>query len=302
MPPFQKPDRTGGVNKARYSVDLAALSVLVLFDFGLLKAALDTQMDLVSSHIRIVWFVPSHREYLISAYPCEPILANAAFYHLQELHQARKWPETLSILRDALAERIIDKGDKGETVARLILILAYRKAIGTPPTPLPTHLEPVPTVSVRDFLQALLPTTAFKKFWKHTPDDGGPSNDPPTLGSVFGNAKIYFTHFVRYEMEPTITHLWTAVVRGHAIQCMHGQKGVDIVIPIVLDSASKVASRGLSAILIQVKNRQTHVQATPLASDLGWFSEGQQDLHPYISILLDLELSVKEPTGDCIVC
>src|ERR1700733_7081841 len=102
--------------------------------------------------------------------------------------------------------------------------------------------------------------------------------------SNYQNAKIYFTHFVRYTITPEAKHLWAAVVRGQAIQCSFQQE-VDIIIPVVLDAKAKLAEKHMSAILIQVRNRTSFATWQPVAKRIGLFGE---ELTPYISIVFQL--------------
>lgn len=114
---------------ARCNMDLAALAICVLFEFGALGIPGHVQMELVASHMWVVWTMNRHREYVISRYPCEPILAIAALYHLYDVHLAGDRYYTLSVMQDAVVDHHIDKGRKGELVARLILILAFYKVL-----------------------------------------------------------------------------------------------------------------------------------------------------------------------------
>ena len=279
--------------KARRDADLAALAVCVLFDFGELHTSQRIQMELVASHMRVVWSMDRRREYVISGYPCEPILANAALHHLHEVHVRRERYHTLSVMRDAVVERHIAKGEKGELVARLILILAFYDALRLP-SESPPPLKPIQSVSLKDFLAALLPDVHAGTFWSTFPCRGDRPED--TAEMVFGNAKVYFTHFVRYGMMPEAKHLWAAVVRGQAIQCSHQQEEVDIVIPIVLHPEARLAESDISFMLIQIKNRVSATTAFPIASKIGLSGR------PYISILLQLGLKKQEGKQNKYTC
>jgi len=278
------------ISRKRRDADLAALAVCTLFDFAQFHATQHIQMELIASHMRIVWSMNKRREYVISGYPSEPILAIAALHHLHEVNRLGERLQTLSFMRDAVIEHHIAKGEKGELVARLILILAMYKALNLPDTS--GHLEPIPSVDVRDFLQALLPDgDHVDKFWASSPCRGGVSG-APTVDKIYQNAKIYFTHFVRYAITPEAKHLWAAVVRGQAIQCSFQQEEVDIIIPVVLDAQAKLAEKHMSAILIQVRNRTSLATWQPVAKKIGLFGE---ELTPYISIVF--QLGLPKPAG-----
>ncbi len=270
---------------ARRNMDLAALAVCVLFEFGALGIPGRVQMELVASHMRVVWTMNRRREYVISGYPCEPILAVAALYHLYEVHLAGDRYYTLSVMRDAVVDHHIDKGRKGELVARLILILAFYKALRL--LEVQTPYPAIPSVSVRGFLSALLPKHAMDMFWATRPCRGGTPN--ATAAADFKNAKIYFTHFVQYNQMPTTRHLYAAVTRGQAIQCAFQQEDVDIVIPIVCTPEDKFSQDNMSAILIQVRNRTSAAATFPDAMRLKLFGER---LTPYISMVFQLGLEI----------
>jgi hypothetical protein len=118
----------------------------------------------------------TRREYVVSRYPSEPILAVAAVHHLHEVDMRKERSKTLSVVRDALIERYIDKGAKGEMIARLILTLTFNEALGLPPS-IPPALAAVPSVSVKDFLKVLIPSR-IEDFWKHTPIMEFPARPP----------------------------------------------------------------------------------------------------------------------------
>ena len=155
--------------------DLAALAVCVLFDFTRLASSQRIQMELVASHMWIVWSMDRCCEYLIGGYPCEPILAVAALHHLHEIHTRGKRIHLLTVMQDALMEHHIAKGGRGEVVARLILILAFYKALSLPlvaePSERPRFLPSIPSVSLKDFIDALFPKH-FKTFWSTTSRKG----------------------------------------------------------------------------------------------------------------------------------
>jgi len=282
------------ISKARRDADLVALAVCVLFDFGELYASQRIQMELIASHMRVVWSMNKRREYVISGYPCEPILAHAALHHMRQVNKLKERYSMLCVMRDAVVERHIAKGERGELVARLILILAYYDAsrpLDAVPTPLgptddvSTRLEPIPSVSVKEFLCALLPDKpGIGEFWSRSPRRGG--SPDATVERVFGHAKVYFTHFVRYTMTPKAKHLWAAVVRGQAIQCSYQQEEVDIIIPIVLDPTARLAEEHMSAILIQVRNRTSVAAHLPDAARIGVLERKT----PYISIVFQFGL------------
>lgn len=269
------------ISKARRDADLAALAACVLFNFGELYTSQRIQMELVASHMRIVWSMNKCREYVTSGYPCEPILASAALHHIHEVDSQKERYVMLCGMQNAVVERHIAKGERGELLARLILILAYCDAVPFPATS--SHLKPIPSVSVKRFLDALLPID-IGQFWASSPCWGG--SHAARAEKDFGHAEVYFTHFVQYKTTPMVKHLWAAIVRGQAIQCSYQQEGVDIVIPVVLNPTACLTEGHMSAILIQVRNRVSIAVDFPDAASLGIL--GCET--PYISIVFQLGL------------
>jgi len=154
----------------RYA-DLAALEVCTLFDFAQIQASQHFQMELIVSHMRVLFFVSEHREYVISGYPSEPILANAALHHLNDVDRRDERYHALTFVRDAVIQCHIATGTRGEFVARLILILAMCKALHLPKSS--GVLMPIQSVSVKEFLKALLPTEqSLLEFWSRSPCRG----------------------------------------------------------------------------------------------------------------------------------
>jgi len=266
---------------------LAALGVCVLFEFERVHAAQKLQMDLIASNMRIVWSMNDRREYVVGGYPCEPILAVAALHHLHEVNQEGERYHCLSVMRDAVVESHISKGEGGELVARLILILAFHSTLFFPVAPSREYpAMQIPYVPVCEFLRKLLPTKSdFDQFLKMGPHGGGAPAE-----TVFENAKVYFTHFVRWAETPDAQDLWTAVVRGHAIQCMPQQEAVDIIIPIILDPTARLTDKHMSAILIQVRNRTRRASGYPDGKKMKLFATKET---PYIAIIFQLGMNDK---------
>ena len=89
---------------------------------------------------------------------------------------------------------------------------------------------------------------------------------------------------------PRISGVWTAVVWGHAIQCMPQQEEVDIIIPIILDPTAQLTDKHMSAILIQVRNRSSLATAYPNGDKMKLFATTEI---PYISIIFQLGMNDK---------
>jgi hypothetical protein len=103
--------------------DLAALSLRLLLEFEPRREiSVNAENRLVEGHMRIAYSVPKHREYLRSGAPSEPILAEAAARVMESIGSIPN--ALLKMVQDGL----ISKGERGELVARLLLILAHDRA------------------------------------------------------------------------------------------------------------------------------------------------------------------------------
>jgi hypothetical protein len=89
---------------------LAALSVRLLLDFEPRRiTAIESENLMVAGHLRVANVIPSHREYIISSTPSEPIVAEAAAQVLQKQNM-------IDLLFYNLRDGLIEKGQRGELV------------------------------------------------------------------------------------------------------------------------------------------------------------------------------------------
>jgi hypothetical protein len=108
-------------------------------------------------------------------------------------------------------------------------------------------------VPVSDFMQALLPPSAFKTlssslptFWRE--------GELKTFEETFGDYAIWFNHIIRVETGEMMKaeHLWKFITRGAMIVCPAKYGGVDIVLPVCV-AKGNLSRDTVTAILIQVK-------------------------------------------------
>jgi hypothetical protein len=100
---------------------LAVLSTCLLLEFEphqIVTAQLAKEKQ-VASHMRIVYSVPHHREYMRSGNPSEPILAEVA----AKLHANWGLEESLHYLVRIVGP-LVGKKERGKLAARFLLILA----------------------------------------------------------------------------------------------------------------------------------------------------------------------------------
>lgn len=83
---------------------LVALSVRLLLDFELRWiTAIENENLMVAGYLRVVNVIPSHREYIISSTPLEPIIAEAAVQVLQKQNM-------IELLLNNVRKGLIEKG------------------------------------------------------------------------------------------------------------------------------------------------------------------------------------------------
>jgi hypothetical protein len=222
---------------------LAVLAVRCLLEFnGPTEAASRIPKRLVEAHMRIVYAIPEHRNYVWSGYSSEPVLAEAAGRLMQDHEEA-----ILQYLQEAISDRLIlGRGDCGKFEARLRFMLAYSDALREVEQDLykPMFHRPV---RLLDFLRNLFSKEVYARLSQM--HDGDFEDD-------FADAYIHFSHFVlaRNESMLTPTRVAAALSRGMAYQSCSNQAAFDIVIPVVFGKNNKLASENLSFVVCQVKN------------------------------------------------
>ncbi|KIP08518.1 hypothetical protein PHLGIDRAFT_69178 [Phlebiopsis gigantea 11061_1 CR5-6] len=239
--------------------------------------------------MRIAFSVPHHQEYIRSGTPSEPILAEVAAMGMHRFDV-----DAVDVVGKELASGLIDGNTRTGLVARLLLIMAYDRALknlhARERTSIASYSRAVP---VRDFLQALVAEDYISDVLGCKPDEAG---DPQvSLEEAFDGAFVRFSHFARNGVDNAIdTHAGlAAVARGMAIQCCEGRGSVDIVVPIVLKD-EKLKEDVMSTMLIQVVNDRDG-RVSPLditAGSLGVFPRvhngREEDQRPYIVIAMQL--------------
>lgn len=154
--------------------------------------------------------------------------------------------------------------------------------------------------TVLDFLKCLLRPKYHNKILKLRPKIRK-ANDVD-LETAFANAYINFTQYVSVAHKSACNYniAWQALVRLVAIQCCTTQKDVDIVIPIAFsdpNNATILGRKSVSAIMIQVKNREKKETVDIDVEDINFFNDitpndtyikGLDNKHPFISIVMQL--------------
>jgi hypothetical protein len=178
-------------------------------------------------------------ERLITLAGSEPLLAEAAS---QLMRDSRMNP--VRHLADHSDLNCVDRGRRGELVAALIVMQARDAAV-------PKERR---WVSVREFMEALLPPYAYEYLQSSLPTFWREGENRP-FSETFEGCAMWFNHVIKIEDGVMINTklLWTFITRGAMIMCSHNQDGIDIVLP-VCSTKGNLSRDTVTAILIQVKN------------------------------------------------
>ncbi|KAF8815386.1 hypothetical protein BYT27DRAFT_7333931 [Phlegmacium glaucopus] len=221
--------------------------------------------------MRVCLVVHDSFETAMTVSPSEPILAEAA----RNLMKDNPTFDVPRSLLQQLEKPGLNKGDRGELIAELLLILAsdaaYHKKARLTPRPNTrgqrnqsvTKIEIEPTtsraVSLESFIKELLAKEQHDQILNVKPAKSRtPTEGKQSFGVTFNESKVYFNHFIKINDPNVIKRdsLWKLIARGAAVLCANGQRGVDIVIPFMY-CAKKLSKTNVSAIFIQVKNDAT---------------------------------------------
>lgn len=274
---------------------LAVVDVRLCLEYEPLNSqlALQTQADLVAHHMRLAYSVPKHRHYFRSGYSSEPILAEVSvviivimFLTLTEATQAatqqlNHWrTKNKTILIDALNQKmntgLLDRGERGEVVARALITEAYDRATlrrherNKPKYPLSMGCGVIEFVEefVRDHGMI---TEAY-------PDNvkGG-----VTFREAFKHAVLRITHWVRAQDDHILNtdSMAPAFIRGAAFICRRGEAIVDLMAPILLWD-EKIAEWVMSSFFWQIKLNKKKGKYQINAEDLGFFPPQERNRNP----------------------
>ncbi|KAI6101678.1 hypothetical protein EDD17DRAFT_1786370 [Pisolithus thermaeus] len=278
---------------------LAILDVLITIDYEpRLDLAHKCEMDMIASHMRIAFSIPQHRSYTRSGYPSEPFLAEAAS---RQMYRFFRHP-TISMARilwKNFESGLIDLGQNGQIIMRLLLRFAYMNAIAVEqadkryPTGEPNFSK---GCSVVRLLKALFANRYHAEILMSKPDNDVSSTC--SLEDAFEYAVVRFTHFIRAVDESVMNtkSMVSAFLRGAALICQNQQKTIDIIIPILLDKCSVLKESLMSALLIQVNGRRQRSSSTVNIideKDHDFFPNKvsmrrREDTRPYVTLVAEL--------------
>ncbi|KAL4252956.1 hypothetical protein ABKN59_003494 [Abortiporus biennis] len=248
----------------------------------------DTQVELVAHHMRMVYSVPDHCEYMRSGYPSEPMLAEAAAQQLDIWRQSV--PTVLiDILQTYMSNGLLDRDKRGEVVARALLTEAYDRAVAKNTFTYPSkYLKFSSGCLLLDFLDELFEPDVVTMIKNATPENCGGK----TFAEAFGRASVRWSHFVRAGDDHIFhTEAWYgAFTRGIAFVCRTGQSHVDFIIPILLDDGDTIKPTNMTTLFVQVKLHQDEVTCATFDATACFRNDGDapEVLRPYIFLLMNL--------------
>ncbi|CUA71726.1 PH and SEC7 domain-containing protein 1 [Rhizoctonia solani] len=284
---------TAGAPERAPESELAAPSVRIGISFDSTTLAREAESRQVEAHMRIIYAVPVHREFMRTGYSSEPILAEAAAVYLDGTnHKAGIAISGPRILADNIQKGFLAKGERGELCGRLITTIAHdlatRECLDIDMTsplaqgPQPEFHRPVPVLT---FLRALFAPLHHDTILQASPVTGEDDKDS-TLQSVFNDAFVCFSHFALADDSEMLEArcLQTALFRGMAMQAKDNQVSIDAVIPIHMGSTTNpITEKTTSAINLQFKNR---TNTRPCSVDRGITVPNLKQ--PVISIVFEL--------------
>ena len=217
--------------------------------------------ELIASHLAVLMTTDENRHVLRTAYPSEPILAEAS----ANLTSENGWGQPLRALSDYIKCGIVEGGFRGELLTKIVCLMAIDQA--QPKTfDVQSSWRFSRPVKVSDFLEALIPPKKGKTIIERI--RATPLNDQRL--DNFLNGHVFFNHFTRCQGILTMPKLVQAWNRGAGLMCKPCTPSIDHVIPVMLpgeaeefgplhqaswdDAQIERARKRVSYILINSKN------------------------------------------------
>ncbi|TFK83751.1 hypothetical protein K466DRAFT_665611 [Polyporus arcularius HHB13444] len=285
---------TGGFWEVRRSGTygpLAVLDVRLALDLDAhTDIALGASERMVAENMCILYHDPKRPHALLSCYPSEPVLAEAAAQ--QMWHWRPEGPQSMSLL-DVLVEEskrglVALDDDDACLVGRYILLLSHDRAIGTlpvnPGAPIPNQPWFSDEVPLSRFISSIFTSKKASQVLRCLPDnvmDGG------SLEEVFQDAFVHFTHFVKVQSAAiTLDGLRAAYIRGAAFRIIGRKRPVDCVIPIRIKKGVGLESV-FSLMAFTFNNDDDTTSLAQMRLDpkaQGYFPEHDQYIRPFIML------------------
>jgi hypothetical protein len=259
----------------------ACLSARFPLEFNTSPVSYAVARTQAERHMRLILQADPAFQNEVTTVASEPLLAEAALELFKQslanpVHHLAYHPDLSTV----------DRGQPGEMVAALIIMQARDASLAA-------SVIERRWVPVSDFMQALLPPSAFKTllcslptFWRE--------GELKTFEETFRDYAVWFNHIIRVGTGEMMKaeHLWKFITRGAMIMCPVKYGGVDIVLPVCL-AKGNLSRDTVTAILIQVKTSDlfqcsiNNFCFDEMDPSLLVFSEGQSP-RPIIRVVLAL--------------
>lgn len=254
---------------------------------------ISTNQNLVANNMAVCTYVDTRKAIFDIEYPSEPILAMAAASLMHEFG----FDKIIDTLIKSVESSLIAKGERGEAIAKLILIhtidhLTRKK-----------HSQSVKKylnlTRVGEFIQELYGKCqndcgCIQNEWKCQNVDKNVVcpiriiNEQLIDSTELLNGFLNFNHFTKPNCWLKKASLQVSLKRCAAIHCKSMQPAIDLVIPVCLDSNN---FDSLSAIIIQVKLTSEPLKPDYMTAFDGISSKMFHDLDskkPYIMLFMQL--------------
>jgi hypothetical protein len=206
----------------------------------------EKEREQVEGHMRVCLKIDAAFETMTTTSSSEPILSEAAYFIMQR--GSLSAPKALKSVMEGFS---ISKGDRGEFLALLLLILARDATVG-PPDRFGRPIKGKRWFGLADFLYGQV----FQK-----QDGSSRLLDQKSLRALrmlprdFPNAHLHFSHFVKVHEYRAIdiNSLLLLQGRGAAVLCANNQTAIDC-INVFLKDGTKLVRENAGLTFYQVKN------------------------------------------------
>ncbi|KAL5512200.1 hypothetical protein ACEPAG_3485 [Sanghuangporus baumii] len=218
------------------------------------------QYRFVENHMRICLRLDPEDQTMVSMSSSEPVLSEASFVVMKKC--VEKILPTMKIILGGFS---VNKGDRGELVALLILLLARDEAVckrNTADMWKSIRLREVASFSSDSIENLRHPVEPKLIEWDRVftvPDFlralfGEIEGIQEKIDTIFKNTRMHFNHFIKCFQQSILQRQYLAalLMRGAALLCANGQKAVDAAVPFSFQD--EIDRFLISAMLIQVKN------------------------------------------------
>jgi hypothetical protein len=197
--------------------------------------------EIIASHMAVLMKTDEDRHFLRTAYPSEPILAEAS----ASLTAEYGWGKPLRALHHFIQTGIVDAGFRGELLTKIVCLMAVDKANGLKVYDPFTQWEYSRPLPVSEFLNQLIAFDGIEAKAKAPDSDATTFSEYVAQHSTvdrenlkrFLSGHMFFTHFIRVECAVSIAMLVRAWNRGAAIMCQAYNPRFDHIIPVMLEGA-----------------------------------------------------------------